>query len=341
MTLKTKRNIVLMMMLFMSMILIPLLAVSGSAKGDTKYTFSSLNLEQNSTPQKLRSDIEANKKFRVLDEATGKIMDVDDREFMYGAVVCEMPPTFETEALKSQAVATYTYFSRERKNFRNNPKNKDKPEITVNTDKWKYYVTEDKMRQRWGENFDKHYNKIKEAVDSVFGEVVEDNGELILAAYHAMSSGQTERCSDVFGGDLKYLVSVPSPGDKLVPNYKTTVEVSKEDFQKTICGEYKDCDFSSDPNSWISDVRRTPAGMVKNIKVGSHDFKGSDIRKLFSLRSADFDVSYQENKFVFTVRGYGHGVGMSQYGAEYMAQQGADYKQILLWYYPNTTIETI
>ena len=80
---------------------------------------------------------------------------------------------------------------------------------------------------------------------------------------------------------------------------------------------------------------------IKGLKICSNEFKGSDIRKIFSLRSCDFDISYQEDKFIFTVRGYGHGVGMSQYGAEYMAQQGADYKQILMWYYPNTTIEKV
>ncbi len=337
MTSNAKKKVVLIFIMFISMILIPLISVIGN---DSKNTLMAFN--EDGSREERKSIIEKGNKhktFRVLDESNGKILDIGDKEFLYSTVITEMPPTFNDEAIKAQAVAAYTYFSRTREQARKKDNTGKSPDFTVNTSKWKYYVSEEKIKERWGENFDKYFNKVKADVDSVYGETLKDDGELILSVYHAMSSGNTENCKDVFGGDLKYLKSVPSPGDKLAPNYKTNVDFSVDEFKSIINKAWSDCNINSEPNSWISDVNRTPTGMVKTIKICGHEAKGTEIRSLFSLRSADFDLSYQNDRFIFTVRGYGHGVGMSQYGAEYMAQQGADYKQILNWYYPGTKIE--
>lgn len=247
---------------------------------------------------------------------------------------------FETEALKAQAVATYTYFSRQRNEFLKN-NDTDKPQFTVNIDKWLYYVDTEKMKERWGDKFDTYYKKISDIVDSVYGEVVESEGDLILAVYHAISSGKTERSADVFGGDLKYLTDVPSPGDKLVPNYETVLNIELDNFKNTILSKWNDCIFDEDPLKWVDGVVRTSSGMVKEIVIGGHKTTGQEIRNMFGLRSPNFTLDYKDGKMNFTVKGYGHGVGMSQYGAEYMAKQGADYKQILSWYYPNTEIKNI
>ena len=191
------------------------------------------------------------------------------------------------------------------------------------------------MKTKWNSNFKKYYSKIKKCVDDVFPEVIEEeNGDLILAAYHAISSGETEKCEDVFGGDLKYLTNVESPGDKLAKDYETTLEINLDDFKKALKNQEKDLSFEGEP------PERTKGGMVKEINICSKNFKGTQIRKIFSLRSADFDLNYnqEKNAFIFTVKGYGHGVGMSQTGAQYMAKNGSNYKQILSWYYPNTSI---
>ncbi len=319
------------------MILIPLLSVR---RGKTSLT-SAFNFKEN--PFKKSEVFEKNpndKFFCVLDEACGKVVKIPDKEFLYGVVASEMPARFGDEALKAQAVASYTYFCRARNNFKNADKKDKNYEFTINSEKGTSYVAVEVLKTRWGDGFDKYYSKIKSAVDSVFGEVIQEEGNLILAAYHAISSGKTEKSSDVFGGDLKYLTNVESPGDKFVSGYETKVEVASSDFKKVLGENFPDCIFCNKPLSWVGDLKRTDGGMVKEITVCSHVAKGTDIRKIFALRSSDFDLNYspENDKFVFTVRGYGHGVGMSQYGAEYMAKQGADYKKILAWYYPGTTV---
>lgn len=326
-----KRNLFFSLILFLCLVLIPLLSVGKSVKCEC-------NLPQfKENKGKLRNQ---SPYFCVLDESNGKILNIPDKEFLYGAVTAEMPARFETEALKAQAVASYTYFCKSRNDFENSPDKSKKYAFKVNTEKWLNYVPENQMHKKWGSEFDKYYSKIKDAVDSVFGEVIEDEGNLILAAYHAISSGKTEKSSDVFGGDLKYLTNVESPGDKFASGYETTVEISEEKFKELISKKWNDCNFDYNPENWIRDILRTDAGMVKEVSVASHKAKGTEIREIFGLRSSDFNVDYdkESKKFIFRVFGYGHGVGMSQCGAQYMAQQGSDYKKILEWYYPNTSV---
>lgn len=326
-----KRNLFFSLILFLCLVLIPLLSVGKSVKCEYDLT----PFKENKSGLKNKSSY-----FCVLDESNGKILNIPDKEFLYGAVTAEMPARFETEALKAQAVASYTYFCKSRNDFENSSDKSRKYAFKVNTEKWLNYVPENQMRKKWGSEFDKYYSKIKDAVDSVFGEVIEDEGNLILAAYHAISSGKTEKSSDVFGGDLKYLTNVESPGDKFASGYETTVEIPEEKFKELISKKWNDCNFDDNPENWIRNILRTDAGMVKEVSVASHKAKGTEIREILGLRSSDFNVDYdkESKKFVFRVFGYGHGVGMSQCGAQYMAQQGSDYKKILEWYYPNTSV---
>lgn len=326
---KTKRILVFLLFMLVCMIFIPILSVVVGKSS-----------ECDAHKEKEERNYENIGYFNIFDEATGETLKIDDKEFICATVASEMPASFEMEALKAQAVAAYTYFSRARKEFRN--KNGEGcPEITVNTNKWQYYATKDQMKSKWGDKFDERYEKIKTSVDNVFGEVLQDDDNLILAAYHAMSSGMTEKSKDVFGGDLKYLTNVPSPGDKQAQGYETFIEIHKDDFKQAVQKVWNDCDFSGDPSSWIKNVDRTKAGMVKSIEICSHKTNGREVRSVFSLRSADFDITYKDNKFIFKVKGYGHGVGMSQYGAQFMAKHGSSYKQILSWYYPGTSLVNI
>lgn len=284
----------------------------------------------------------SNKKyFKIFDESTNRILRIPDKEFLYAVVSCEMPANFENEALKAQAVASYTYFSRLREKAENTENSQY--DFKVNSEKSVNYTTENQLKQKWGKDFDKHYNKVKEAVNSVFGKVITDNeNNLILAAYHAMSSGKTEKCCDVFGGDLKYLTDVESPGDRVSKGYQTIKEFRAEDLKSALKDNIKsEFDFANLPNDWIGNTVRTDSGMVKEIEIGHIKVKGVEIRKIFGLRSSNFSIEYnsERNSFIFTVLGYGHGVGMSQCGAQYMAKQGKKYNEILNWYYPGTNIE--
>ncbi len=331
-----KKKILLLSIMFLSMVLIPLLSVYGKK---SNLCLKSPILEN----AELKKSIKSDDCFCVLDEATNKIVKIPDKEFLCGVVASEMPALFEEEALKAQAVASYTYFCRERNKFKNLKNPDRKYEFTVDSCKGLNYISKEQMKIRWGNNFEKFYSKIEKCVSEVFPEVIENDGDLILAAYHAISSGETEKSEDVFGGDLNYLTNVESPGDKLAKGYESKAEVPLEIFKEKILKEYKECKFGDNPSDWIKDLSRTQGGMVKGITIGSYKTTGNQVRNMFDLRSADFEIFYdsQERKFIFTVYGYGHGVGMSQNGAQYMAKQGSNYKQILSWYYPNTSVVSL
>lgn len=327
-----KKIFIILFLLLIVMIFVPLIAVKNKP-------YFKIPKEVNLKSENLC--IEKNKNqdqnyFNILDNSDGKIIKVSDKDFLYGAVACEMPANFEKEALKAQTVASYTYFSREREISRKKGKNYD---FTANTKKWINYMPENQMKIKWNNNFQKHYEKIKQCVNEVFPQVIEDDGDLILAVYHAISSGKTEKCEDVFGKDLKYLTNVESPGDKLAQGYESTFEIEIEKFKKKI-SDFKNINFEDEPSKWVKSISRTGGGMVKEIKIGDEIFKGQQIRNIFGLRSSDFEINYIKDKktFLFNVKGYGHGVGMSQIGAQYMASHGYNYKKILSWYYPNTSI---
>lgn len=321
-----KKFLFLLIIMLLLMVFIPLLPVALNKKENKKGGIIGE-----------RAKVSGEGYFYIFDEGTEKNFKIPEKELIYGTVATEMPVSFETEALKAQAVAAYTYFSRAREEFRKK-NGEGQAEISVDSKKWKYYVSSEQLKAKWGEKFEERYGKIKNAVDSVFGEVLEDDGNLILAVYHAMSSGETESSKDVFGGEVRYLTNVSSPGDKQAQGYETYAEISSEDFKETIKKSWLDSNFEGDPSTWIKDIEKTQAGTVKSLTVCSHKTTGREIRTMFSLRSAVFDVNYQNGKFIFKVKGYGHGVGMSQYGAQFMAKQGADYKQILSWYYPGTVL---
>lgn len=273
--------------------------------------------------------------FQILDTATNEVLTVSGEEFLAAAVVCEMPLSTPVEALKAQAVAAYTYYSRERKLG-----GLDNADFTCNTDSWLVYVTKDDMRERWGEDFEDNYLKIKEITDEVYGQLLTYDGELICAAYFSISNGSTEASANVWGGELSYLTQVPSPGDVLSEGYMSTKSISNEQIQSSLESalEYG-FDFSAAEGEWFQNQIRSDSGYTKTIDVCGVTIKGTELRTALSLSSTCFDVIYENGYYTFTVRGYGHGVGMSQAGAIFMAQQGSGYAEILQHYYPGVTLQ--
>lgn len=355
-----KKRIIISLVCLSTMAVLPFVAVrntdsavkmhNDSSKSDvsvTSYQQSKDNSEkeqssENPTENSTKTVDEENC-FKILDEDTGEIITVDDRTFCYGAVAAEMIPSFEQEALKAQCVACYTHFCRLRNIQRSEPDSSLKgADFSAKLSENQYYMSDSAMKKSWGNLYDESLKNIKTAVDDVFGEVLTDSdGNLIIAAYHAVSGGATENCVDVFGQEVSYLQAVASPGDFSAPGYLSEITVDEKDFKNKILAENKNADLSGSADKWIGKSEKTNSGTVKNIKIGGENFSGAKIRELFGLKSANFDVSYKDSSFEFTVRGYGHGVGMSQYGAEYMAQQGADYKEILSWYYQGAKLEKL
>ena len=165
--------------------------------------------------------------FKVLDKTKDKVISLSLKDFTLGAVATEMPITFEPEALKAQAVASYTYFSNLKEKHAQQPdQNLKGADFEVDSEKWQYYVSKEQMQERWGANFDFYYEKLSQAVEPVLGQSLKQNGHCIEALYHSISSGNTEDIVDVFGGNCSYLRSVPSPGDLLAPGYLSSKEIS-------------------------------------------------------------------------------------------------------------------
>ncbi len=272
--------------------------------------------------------------FRILDTASGQVVTVNDRAFCLGAVAYEMPPFYEKEALKAQCVACYTHFSRWREQQREQPDpDLQGADFRADLSRNEYYFSDEALRKQWGTLYEQSYQSLSEAVNECFGELLRDqDGALIDAAYFALSSGVTEDAKDIFGFESDYLRAVASPFDRTAPDYQTVVAVSRDELVKTLSEQDKDFSLGEGENP-IGAFQRTASGSVLSAEIGSRTYAGADPRTWFGLRSQCFSLTEEEGQFVFTVLGYGHGVGMSQYGANEMAKQGADYHEILAHYY--------
>lgn len=281
--------------------------------------------------------VEAEDAFRVLDAASGNIVEMSERDFLIGTLAAEMYPSYHPEALKAQAVAAYTYYCYERAEARADGEEADFSDVPST---FPSLYTVEGMKQRWGDSFDTYYQKLADAVDAVYGEVIRYDGEIIMAVYHAMSAEQTETAGVIWGRDLPYLQAVGSPGDTAADTYHATVEVSVTAFAEAV--KTLDVTLSGEAAAWVDleNVTRSPSGTVTAVTVGDKVLTGRQLRGLFNLRSSVFDLTFDDERgFVFDTQGYGHGVGMSQYGANCLAKEGKTYREILEYYYTGVTVE--
>ena len=279
--------------------------------------------------------------FHLFDTDTNLVYDISDRDFVIGSVGAEMYPTYHSEALKAQAVASYTYYSALRKRRRANPDPSIKGADFADTlSGLPVFYTSAQLKQRWGKSYNTYYKKISGAVDAVFGKKITYDGEPITAVYHAISTGTTEDAAVMWGTSYPYLQPVASPGDKLSPAYQSDVTL-KPDELKSKLGKIEKITFSGNADTWIKDNCQTSAsGTVTQLTICNTSLTGIRIREALGLRSACFTVKYEKGKFNFTVYGYGHNVGMSQYGADYLARQGMSYDEILHYYYTDVKISS-
>lgn len=271
-------------------------------------------------------------KVRVL--CGDEVIRISVYDYLVGVVAAEVPASFESEALKAQAVAARTYLQR---NLNGTSKHEN-ADICSSPDCCQAYMASDELKEKWGKNYDKFIEIIKDAVSETDGEYLSYEGEPIMAAFHSSSAGKTED-SDAIWGDYPYLVSVSSPeGEDDVPNYISTLSLRDIDFRDTVLYLKPEADMTGDAEDWVSDTKRDLSGRVESMTIGGVEFSGRELRELFSLRSTAFELEHEDGEFTFTVTGYGHGVGMSQYGANVMAKGGADYKEILEHYYPGAVL---
>lgn len=282
--------------------------------------------------------------FRILDEQTGKVFEVSAQDYVRGALAAEMPPTFHPEALKAQAVAAHTYAL----NLKETRRAAEEPDpalkgadFTADPSDWKTYTTEKEFRARYGELADAWWKTICEAADAACPYVMLYDDEPIVAAYHSMSSGTTEDAANVWLGSVPYLVPVDSFGDTLAPDYTTTETFTVEQVRQALSDGCPGIALGDDPSAWLTVEERSPSGYVTELSAGDQTISGSDLRGMLGLRSSDFSIACDGASFTFTVNGYGHGVGLSQYGADYMARQGATFDEILAHYYKGAQLAIV
>lgn len=280
--------------------------------------------------------------YRVLNCSTGNISEVSVRDYVIGAVAAEMPASFESEALKAQAVAAHTYAERQRSLQRKAPDSAlGTADFSDDPNKYQGFFTDEKIHHYFGDNYDIHYNKIAEAVDEVLPYIITYNDEPIIAAFHSMSSGKTESAENVWGTAVDYLVPADSKSDEDAPNYLDETEISVDFVQARLEKVFEGVNLGDSAEKWIKVKEKSKSGTVIKVNVGDLLLSGNDLRTAFGLRSADFDVDFKDGKFIFTTRGYGHGVGMSQYGANHMAQKGKEWREIIDHYYADCTITKV
>ncbi len=257
----------------------------------------------------------------------GTVAEMELEEYLVGVLRAEMPASFPLEALKAQTVAARTYTLYKLRSGSHG----------AGAD----ICTDPACCQAWrdAEAGDACEEKRKIAVAETAGEVVLYGGEPILAVFHAASAGRTRAAGDVWSGDLPYLQAVDSPeAAEQIPDYYSRADFTAAEFRERVLEALPEANLSGEPENWLQDPVTDSAGSVETVEVGGVRVKGGTLRSALGLRSACFTWETTGEGITFYVTGYGHGVGLSQYGAEAMAAAGADYREILLHYYVGTTI---
>lgn len=325
----------------MSVISIPALSVSSDKPSAEKSCSQSITLTEFSESRKNNPEEKYSDHFSVLDTESGQVNDVSVRDYVIGAVCAEMPASFNVEALKAQAVASHTYalYQRDSSHSRTELNGAD---FSDDPSEYQAFFTEDEIRKYYGDKYDEYYQKVSQAVDSVIDEILVYENEPIVAAFHSMSPGTTESAENIWGEKINYLVPQESSCDTEAPGFTEDYTFTADEISSRISARYEEAQFSEDRTTWFSINSTSSSGTVLEMTAGGINLTGTEFREIMSIRSAVFEIEYAgEDKFHIVTRGYGHGVGMSQYGANTMAEAGKSYREILEHYYKGTNLEKL
>lgn len=274
---------------------------------------------------------------RLRIQIQGEVQEMDMGTYLLGVLRAEMPASFEEEALKAQAIAarTYTLYRIRGGGSANHPDADACDDHTC----CKAYLSAEQAAANWGSMAVYYEEKLARAVSETDGEVLLYDGVPILAVFFSSADGSTQGAGDVWMNDLPYLQKVDSPeNEELVPNYYSTAAFTAEEFKSLVLQSYPNADFSGDASTWVRDIVRNDSDYVASVTVGGVKLRGNDLRTALSLRSPSFTVEYKDNTFTFHVTGYGHGVGMSQYGANALAKEGYSAEEIVQHYFSGATV---
>lgn len=269
-----------------------------------------------------------NMSVRVKNTDTNEILNISFEDYIIGVVAGEMPIDFELEALKAQAVAARSYVMRQMMY------NRDKEYDVVDTVMNQVYLTDEYLRAVWKDDYTEKINKIKTAVNETYNEYLEYDGDIAEALFFSTSVGYTENSEEVFSNKVPYLQSVSSTWDEISPVYEVNYNFSLVEFYEKLNLKYSD-------KLSLEILSSTSTGRVKKIKINNVILDGSTVVNKLKLKSNHFTIKQNGNNVRIVTKGYGHGVGMSQYGAQGMALKGYNYKDILSHYYNGTIIKKI
>lgn len=282
--------------------------------------------------------IVANGEITVLVDGEARTMKLED--YVVSVVAGEISPDFPTEAIRAQAVAARTYALYKQKTGR--PAQHEEADVCDDPAHCAAFVDlKTEAAARWGEQANTAQDVIWQAVEDTAGQVLTYEGEPIVAVFSSAAGEKTERAVDVWGSDIPYLQSVDSPGGEACPKYYDAVVLTADEICERAAKTLPSADLSGDPSGWFKASERSEAGGIVCMKFGGVEVKGTVMRTLLGLNSTNFTVKIDGNTLTFTTTGYGHGVGLSQWGAKYSAEQGQTYDEILAHYYPGTTLTTI
>ena len=274
--------------------------------------------------------------FLLADQSAGAVVSVPRRDYLIGAVAAEMPISWPDEALKAQAIAAHSYALY----CRDHAAEPASGWLSVDPVRRQGYLTDAVLRSYWGTAYEENYARLSALVDSVLTDVLYYGSAPAGTSYFAISNGMTEASENVWGTALPYLVAVDSSTDLNADNYLYTVQFTTEQMQQALAGLGLLPDPAA-PASWFGEAALTPSGYVASLPVCGQSVTGPALRKALGLRSACFTVQYQEGSFLLTTKGYGHGVGLSQWGAKALAEQGQSAEEILAHYFPGTELRRL
>jgi len=271
-----------------------------------------------------------------------RIVAMNLEDYVKGVVAAEMPAEFELDALKAQAVSARTYAVKNMIVFGGSGV-ADQPGADVSTDyhQNQAFLREEQLKERWGKNYERYWGKVSQAVAETRGQVVTYNGEFINAVFHSTSGERTASAKEVWGIDYPYLVSVPCSWDQKSPRYHDKKEFSLAEVEKLLGAETQVVTAVQNGSGATQVIDKTDSGRIDQIRIGNKMLSGVTVRDKLDLRSNNFTVELQGDKMIFNTIGYGHGVGLCQYGANGMAKEGYDYRKIITTYYTGVVIKNI
>ena len=274
---------------------------------------------------------------KLLHSGSGQIEELPIDEYLYGVVSSEMPANYEAEALKAQAIVARTYTIYQ---IMNNSGKHPGADICDNSSCCQAWISKDERLSKWApEEAESNWNKIVDAVNSTSGKIITYQNKPINAFFHSNSGGKTESSLNIWGGiDYPYLKSVETAGEEGYTQYSSEAKFTKEELLNKLKEKYEDCEIDYSQENCIQILEYTTSGRVKTIKFGNKEIAGTEARTILGLRSTNFTFTISGDEIIFSVIGYGHGVGMSQTGADALAKSGSNCEEIIKHFYTDVEI---